>query len=43
MVLGALQEGGYDKFISVKIYRQHGWEEAAATAAARILPLLSSR
>ena len=38
--LGALRDGGYDKFISVKIYRRLGWEEAAKTAAERILPLL---
>jgi len=40
-VIGALREGGYQHFISVKIYRQLGWEEAARTAAERILPLLS--
>ena len=40
-VIGALREGGYDRFISVKVYRQIGWEEAATTAAERILPLLS--
>lgn len=38
--IGALREGGYKHFISVKIYRQLGWEEAARTAAERILPLL---
>lgn len=40
-VIGALREGGYDKYLSVKIYRELGWEQAAVTAAARILPLLS--
>lgn len=39
-VIAALREGGYEEFISVKIYRQLGWEEAARTAAERILPLL---
>jgi len=40
-VLDALRKGGYEKFISVKIYRELGWEQAARTAAERILPLLS--
>jgi len=40
-VLAALRQSGYDGFVSVKIYRQLGWEEAARTAAERILPLLS--
>ncbi len=39
-VINALRDGGYQRFLSVKIYRQLGWEEAAATAAARILPLM---
>jgi sugar phosphate isomerase/epimerase len=39
-VLQALHKSGYDRFISVKIYRQLGWEDAARTAAERILPLL---
>ncbi|HEY2251676.1 MAG TPA: sugar phosphate isomerase/epimerase family protein [Planctomycetaceae bacterium] len=41
--LDALHEGGYKHFISIKIYRQLGWEEAAQTAAERILPLLDRR
>jgi D-psicose/D-tagatose/L-ribulose 3-epimerase len=40
-VIAALREGGYARFVSVKIYRQFGWEEAARTAAERILPLMS--
>jgi sugar phosphate isomerase/epimerase len=39
-VLAALYESGYDGCVSVKIYRQLGWEEAARTAAERILPLM---
>ena len=38
--LAALHKSGYDGLVSVKIYRQLGWEEAARTAAERILPLL---
>ena len=41
-VLSALQKSGYDGFVSVKIYRHVGWEEAARTAAEKILPLLSA-
>jgi sugar phosphate isomerase/epimerase len=40
-VLAALRKSGYDGFVSVKIYRQLGWEEAARTAAERILPLMA--
>jgi sugar phosphate isomerase/epimerase len=40
-VLAALRKSGYDGFVSVKIYRQFGWEEAARTAAERILPLMA--
>jgi D-psicose/D-tagatose/L-ribulose 3-epimerase len=40
-VLSALRKSGYDGFVSVKIYRQLGWEEAARTAAEKILPLMS--
>jgi D-psicose/D-tagatose/L-ribulose 3-epimerase len=40
-VLAALDKSGYDGFVSVKIYRQLGWEEAARTAAERILPLMA--
>jgi D-psicose/D-tagatose/L-ribulose 3-epimerase len=40
-VLAALRQSGYDGFVSVKIYRQLGWEEAARTAAEKILPLMS--
>src|SRR5262249_41944637 len=40
-VIGALRKRGYDGFLSVKIYRQLGWEEAARTAAEKILPLMS--
>jgi D-psicose/D-tagatose/L-ribulose 3-epimerase len=36
----ALRESSYGGFISVKIYRHLGWEEAARTAAERIRPLL---
>ncbi len=39
----ALSASGYEHSISVKIYRQLGWEEAARTAAERILPLLKRR
>lgn len=39
-VLAALRDSGYDRFVSVKIYRQLGWEEAARTAAEHILPLM---
>ncbi|HLJ12712.1 MAG TPA: sugar phosphate isomerase/epimerase family protein [Planctomycetaceae bacterium] len=39
-VLAALRESGYDKFLSVKIYRQLAWEEAARNAAEKILPLM---
>ncbi|MBI2826912.1 MAG: sugar phosphate isomerase/epimerase [Planctomycetia bacterium] len=31
-VLGALAEVGYDQFVSVKIYRHAGWEEAGCSA-----------
>ena len=41
-VINALREGGYERFISVKIYRQLGWEEAATMAAQQILPLLEA-
>jgi sugar phosphate isomerase/epimerase len=40
-VLAALRKSGYDGFVSVKVYRHLGWEEAARTAAERILPLLA--
>jgi sugar phosphate isomerase/epimerase len=40
-VLTALRTSGYDRYVSVKIYRQLGWEEAARTAAERILPLMA--
>lgn len=40
-VIAALRECGYERFISVKVYRQLGWEAAARTAAERILPLLA--
>jgi sugar phosphate isomerase/epimerase len=39
-VLAALHKSGYDHYVSVKIYRQLGWEEAARSAAEKILPLL---
>lgn len=39
--LRALRESGYDRYVSVKIYRHLDWEEAAKTAAERILPLLA--
>jgi len=42
-VLSALRTCGYDRYVSIKIYRQLGWEEAARTAAEKILPLMSSR
>ena len=40
-VLAALEMSGYGGFVSVKIYRELGWEEAARTAAQRILPILA--
>jgi sugar phosphate isomerase/epimerase len=40
-VLAALHESGYGGFVSVKIYRQLDWEEAARTAAEQILPILA--
>jgi sugar phosphate isomerase/epimerase len=40
-VLTALCASGYDRYVSVKIYRQLGWEEAARTAAEKILPSMS--
>jgi sugar phosphate isomerase/epimerase len=42
-VLPALRTSGYDRYLSVKIYRHLGWEEAARTAAEKILPLISGR
>jgi 5-keto-L-gluconate epimerase len=39
-VLSALRESGYSGCVSVKVYRHLDWEEAARTAAERILPLL---
>lgn len=33
-VLSALDEAGYDRFISIKVYRGCGWEEAARSSAA---------
>jgi sugar phosphate isomerase/epimerase len=39
-VLAALHKSEYEHYVSVKIYRQIGWEEAARTAAERILPLI---
>jgi sugar phosphate isomerase/epimerase len=35
-VLSALEQGGYGGYVSVKVYRKVGWEEAAR-AAARVL------
>lgn len=32
-VLSALRESGYEHFVSVKVYRKVGWEEAARSAA----------
>jgi sugar phosphate isomerase/epimerase len=40
-VVTALRKSGYDGYVSVKIYRQLGWEDAARTAAERILPLMA--
>ena len=31
-MLAALGEVGYDKYVSVKIYRQVSWDEAASSA-----------
>ena len=33
-VLSALDESGYDRFVSIKVYRGCGWEEAARSSAA---------
>jgi 5-keto-L-gluconate epimerase len=33
-VLSALDESGYDRFVSVKVYRKLGWEEGARFSAA---------
>jgi sugar phosphate isomerase/epimerase len=33
-VLATLEASGYDRYVSVKIYRKLGWEEAAQSAAA---------
>jgi sugar phosphate isomerase/epimerase len=41
-VIGALRRTAYPHFVSVKIYRQLEWEEAARTAAERILPLMTA-
>ncbi|WP_435010273.1 TIM barrel protein [Tundrisphaera lichenicola] len=32
-VLSALDESGYDRVVSIKVYRQLGWEEAARSSA----------
>jgi sugar phosphate isomerase/epimerase len=40
-VIGALRDCRYGRYISVKIYRQPDWQEAARMAAERILPLLA--
>ena len=32
-ILSALEEVGYDRFVSLKIYRKLGWEEAARSSA----------
>jgi sugar phosphate isomerase/epimerase len=32
-VLSALDQTGYDRFVSVKVYRKAGWEEAARSSA----------
>jgi sugar phosphate isomerase/epimerase len=41
-VIAALRQAAYPHFVSVKIYRQLGWEEAARSAAERILPLMTA-
>ncbi|MFN0055613.1 MAG: sugar phosphate isomerase/epimerase family protein [Planctomycetales bacterium] len=41
-VLGALQGTGYDRFISVKVYRDSHWEDAARQAAETVLPLITA-
>jgi sugar phosphate isomerase/epimerase len=33
-VLSALDQAGYDRFASIKVYRHQGWEEAARSSAA---------
>jgi sugar phosphate isomerase/epimerase len=33
-VLSGLDEAGYDRFVSIKVYRGQGWEEAARSSAA---------
>jgi D-psicose/D-tagatose/L-ribulose 3-epimerase len=40
-VLNSLSATGYGGYVSVKIYRRLGWEDAARTAAAHILPLIN--
>ncbi len=34
LALSALEGAGYDRFVSVKVYRKAGWEEAARSSAA---------
>jgi D-psicose/D-tagatose/L-ribulose 3-epimerase len=33
-VLAALNEAGYDHYVSIKVYRHVGWQEAAQSSAA---------
>jgi 5-keto-L-gluconate epimerase len=39
-VLGELEKSGYDRFVSIKIYRKLAWDDAARNAAS-FLGLLS--
>lgn len=38
-VLSTLHATGYDRYVSVKIYRKLNWQDAARTAADRVLPI----
>ncbi len=40
-VLSTLRATGYDRYVSVKIYRQLDWQDAARTAAEHVLPFFS--
>jgi sugar phosphate isomerase/epimerase len=40
-VLTTLRASGYDRYVSVKIYRQLDWQTAARTAAEHVMPLIS--
>jgi sugar phosphate isomerase/epimerase len=40
-VLSTLHETGYERYVSVKIYRKLDWQEAASSAAKHVLPLIA--